>query len=118
MRLLTDGQIMVMIVDDKPEILPIPLYPEHVGEDMDWEHQDDSITTLDQIKCQWPQIFDKKNLIYISNLKFVQIDLTTYKFDYRRYLDGTKPRPHFLDYAIELDRKPSYADGIDERLLN
>ena len=117
MRLLTDGKIMVMMIDDKPEILPIPLFPECVDNDFDWERQNDKITTLDKIKFYWPCIFDKKNLTYISNLKFVQIDLTTYKFDYMRYLDGRQPRPHFLDYARELNKKTDDFNGLDERLL-
>lgn len=103
MRLLTDGKVMVMMIGDKPETLPIPLLPEQVDIDMDWEEQNPDITSIKQIKELWPYLFDSKNLLYISNLKFVEINLKLYNLDYMDYLNGTKPRPHFMDNIKILD---------------
>ena len=43
MRLLTNGIIMVMIVGDRPETVPVPLYEDQVDEEMDWEKQNPKI---------------------------------------------------------------------------
>ena len=50
MRLLTNGIVMVMIVGDKPEVLPVPLFEDQVDEEMDWEKQNPKIKSLSQIK--------------------------------------------------------------------
>jgi len=59
----------------------------------------------------------------------VQINLSLYRFDFNRYLDGTRPRPHFMDadYAKELTQTtPSVrinfeggqiTDDLDDNLL-
>ena len=98
MRLLTDGKIMVMIFDNKPETAPIPLFPEHVDNEMDWAEQNPSIVSISQIKKRWPYLFDSKNMLYISNLKFVEVNIKLYELDCMDYLAGARAtRPHFMD---------------------
>jgi len=119
-----------MMFGDKPESVPIPLFIDHVSDEMDWEKQNDKIKNINHIKKLWPHIFDRKNLLYISNLKFVQINLQIYKLDYRDYVNGKKPRPHFMDadYAKELTQtapsvRINFEDGqitddLDDNLLH
>ena len=75
MRLLTNGVVMVMIIGDRAVHEPVPLELNQVDNDMDWEKQNPKITSLSQIQAKWPYLFDKKNLSYIPNLKFVEPDL-------------------------------------------
>lgn len=98
MRLLTDGKVIVMIFDDKPEAVPIPLLPEHVDNEMDWAEQNPSIVSISQIQKQWPYLFDSNNMLYISNLKFVEVNIKLYELDYMDYLASARAtRPHFMD---------------------
>lgn len=104
MRLLKNGVVMVMIIGDRPEIEPVPLHFGQVSEEMDWEKQNPTIKSLTQIKTHWPFLFDKKNLMYIPKLKFVEPDLKLYNLDLVDYSnDKKKGRPHFLDYVKELN---------------
>ena len=80
MRLLTNGIIMVMIVGDRPETVPVPLYEDQVDEEMDWEKQNPKITSLAQIKAKWPYLFDRDNLAHIPNLKFVETNHHDYEW--------------------------------------
>lgn len=98
MRLLTDGKVIVMMFDDKPETVPIPLLPEHVDNEMNWAEQNPSIVSISQIKKQWPYLFDSNNMLYISNLKFVEVNIKLYELDCIDYLAGARvTRPHFMD---------------------
>jgi len=107
MRLLTNGVIMVMVVGDRAETEPVPLYEDQVDENMDWEKQNPKIKSLTQIKAKWPYLFDKDNLAYIPNLKFVETNHHDYEMATITYSDGrSKRRPHFLDYTKELDKTP------------
>ena len=117
MKLLTNGAVMVMIVGDRPYTEPVPLYLNQVSEEMDWEKQNPKITSLSQIKAKWPYLFDKKNLMYIPKLKFVEPDLRIYNLDVINYSnDKTRGRPHFLDKVKELNgSKPT--DSEFERFL-
>ena len=111
MRLLTDGKVMVMIVGDRPEVEPVPLFLEQVSNDMDWELQNPNIKSLKQIQTKWPYLFDKKNLLYIPNLKFVEPNFKLYDLDVINYSNGmSKNRPHFLDYLTELDTSETDID--------
>lgn len=112
MRLLTDGKVMVMIIGDRPEVEPVPLFLEQVSNEMDWELQNPNIKSLKQIQIKWPYLFDKKNLAYIPNLKFVEPDFKLYDLDVIDYSNGiSKNRPHFLDYLTELNSVEN--DDID-----
>ena len=98
MRLLTDGKVIVMIFSDKPETAPIPLLPEHVDAEMDWAEQNPEIGSIKQIKKQWPYLFDSNSMLYISDLKFVDVNIKLYELDYMDYLAGAHAtRPHFMD---------------------
>ena len=118
MRLLTNGIVMVMIVGDKPEVLPVPLFEDQVDEDMDWEKQNPKIKSLSQIKAKWPYLFDRDNLAHIPNLKFVETNHNDYELANIVYSDGrSKHRPHFLDYTKELDLPPVTERDELEQLL-
>lgn len=115
MRLLTNGLVMVMIVGDRPETEPVPLDLNQVDDEMDWAKQNPNITSLSQIQAKWPYLFDKKNLMYIPNLKFIEPDLKLYNLDVVNYSQGiSKTRPHFLDSVKELDGKKSNNDVFDD----
>ena len=118
MRLLTNGIVMVMIVGDKPEVLPVPLFEDQVDEEMDWEKQNPKIKSLSQIKAKWPYLFDRDNLAHIPNLKFVETNHNDYELANIVYSDGrSKHRPHFLDYTKELDLPPVTERDELEQLL-
>ncbi len=115
MRLLTNGIIMVMIVGDRPETVPVPLYEDQVDEEMDWEKQNPKITSLAQIKAKWPYLFDRDNLAHIPNLKFVETNHHDYEMANIVYSDGrSKHRPHFLDYTKELNQPIFDEDDSDD----
>ena len=118
MRLLTNGIVMVMIVGDKPEVLPVPLFEDQVDEEMDWEKQNPKIKSLSQIKAKWPYLFDRDNLAHIPSLKFVETNHNDYELANIVYSDGrSKHRPHFLDYTKELDLPPVTERDELEQLL-
>ncbi len=115
MRLLTNGIIMVMVIGDRAETVPVPLYEDQVDEDMDWEKQNPKITSLRQIKAKWPYLFDKSNLAHIPNLKFVETNHHEYEMASVRYSDGRcETRPHFLDYTKELNQAVFDEDDTDD----
>ena len=61
MRLLTDGKVMVMIIGDRPEVEPVPLFLEQVSNEMDWELQNPNIKSLKQIQIKWPKSTTQAN---------------------------------------------------------
>ena len=118
MRLLTNGVVMVMIIGDRAVHEPVPLELNQVDNDMDWEKQNPKITSLSQIQAKWPYLFDKKNLSYIPNLKFVEPDLKLYHLDSIDFANHkTERKPHFLDNVKELNGPYTNDDNEFEQML-
>ncbi len=73
MKILTNGKLMFMIVADHVYMEELPTSWDDVNWEFDWEQQNSEIQSIDDIKAEFPFLFNKKHPFYIPNLKLVNV---------------------------------------------
>ena len=74
MKILTNGKLMYMIVEDHVYIEDLPDSLDDINWEYDWEQQNPEMKTITDIKREFPFLFNKKHPFYIPNLKLVEIN--------------------------------------------
>jgi hypothetical protein len=73
MKILTDGKLMFMIVADHVYIEDLPTDFNDMNWEFDWSEQNPEIQSINDIKREFPFLFNKKHPFYIPNLKLVNV---------------------------------------------
>ena len=74
MKILTNGKLMYMIVEDHVYIEDLPESTDEINWEYDWEQQNPEIKTIQDIRREFPFLFNPKHPFYIPNLKLVEIN--------------------------------------------
>ena len=74
MKLLTNGKLMYMIIEDRVYIEDLPLSFDDMNWEYDWEQQNPDMKSIKDIRREFPFLFNKKHPFYTPKLKLIMIN--------------------------------------------